>query len=165
MLLQRLVTAAHRQPAWSELLGELVLDSQAPSGLHLAILIEPYLQFILDHSKTVEARFSRNRCAPFGRVHPGDVLLLKRSSGPLVGVCKVSAVWDYRLTPNAWAEIKERFGHALCPQDGFWEDRQEAAFATLMRIDDARALPDLALPKRDRRGWVVLSDHRNPRLL
>ncbi len=70
-----------------------------------------------------------------------------------------------RLTPTAWMEIKQRFGQALCPQDGFWEDRQHASFATLMRIGEARALPHLNQPKRDRRGWVVLMDRRQPSLL
>jgi hypothetical protein len=77
----------------------------------------------------------------------------------------VSDVWDYRLTPSTLVEIKDRFGPAICAQEGFWEDRREAAFATLMRIEGARALPDLSVPKRDRRGWVVLREQRDPELL
>jgi hypothetical protein len=165
MLLEYLRAAARDDPRWSELFDELFAEDRPPSALHLAILVEPYLRFVLDRSKTVESRFSRNGCAPFGRVQAGDVALLKRSSGPVVGVCTITGVWDYRLTSNAWSEIKQRFGSALCPQDGFWEDRCEASFATLMTIADARILPDLDLPKRDRRGWVVLMDQRVPSLL
>jgi hypothetical protein len=147
-----------RERVWSDLFEEVMAKDTPPVGLHIAILVEPYLQFVLNRSKTVESRFSRKRSVPFGRVTPGDVVLLKRSSGPLVGACTVSAVWDYRLTPTSWPEIRERFGPAICPQGAFWEDRREASFATLMQITEARALPQLALPKRDRRGWVVLID-------
>jgi hypothetical protein len=164
-LLEHLRTAVRREQQWSELFEEVVAGNGPPVGLHLAILVEPYLQFVLDRSKTVESRFSRKRSAPFGKVSPGDVVLLKRSSGPLVGSCTVTAVWDYRLTPTSWSEIKQRFGPAICPQGPFWEDRREASFATLMQITEARALPQLVLPKRDRRGWVVLMDQRAPKLL
>lgn len=165
MLLQHLRTASRGDRRWSELFDELFSEDRPPVALHLAILIEPYLRFVLDRTKTVESRFSRNGCAPFGKVHGGDVVLLKRSSGPIVGVCTVTDVWDYRLTPTSWSEIKQRFGQAMCLQDGFWEDRREASFATLMRIGETRTLPDLNLPKRDRRGWVVLMDQRAPSLL
>lgn len=164
MLLQDLQRVARHDHVWSGVVDGHVHGSDEQVGIHLAIVLEPYLEFILDGSKSVESRFSRNGCAPFGRVSAGDVVLLKRSSGPLVGLCTVSDVWDYRLTSAALAEIKDRFGSAICAQDGFWEDRRDAAFATLMRIEDTRPLPDLTVPKRDRRGWVVLRDSRTPEL-
>jgi hypothetical protein len=53
------------------------------SAVHLAILVEPFLGYILDGSKTVESRFSNRQCAPFGRVRIGDIILLKGASGPV----------------------------------------------------------------------------------
>jgi hypothetical protein len=58
-----------------------------------------------------------------------------------------------------------RFGSAIQPQNGFWEDRADAGFATLMRVTDVCPLPEVDIPKRDRRGWVVLRDSRVPQLL
>jgi hypothetical protein len=165
MLLQDLQTVARHDQVWSGVVDAHVHGSEDQIGIHLAIVLEPYLEFILDGTKSVESRFSRNGCAPFGRVAAGDVVLLKRSSGPVVGLCTVSDVWDYKLTSGTLIEIKDRFGPAICAPEGFWEDRREAAFATLMRIDGAVPLPDLAVPKKDRRGWVVLRDHRVPELL
>jgi hypothetical protein len=165
MLLRDLQAVAQRHRAWSDFIDAYLGRSGHEVGIHLAVVLEPYLQFILNGSKSIESRFSRNGCAPFRRVVAGDVVLLKRSSGPVVGLCTVSDVWDYRLTGRTLREIKDRFGPAICPQDGFWEDRQDAAFATLMRLDSARLMPDLTVPKRDRRGWVVLRDHRVPQLL
>ncbi len=164
MLINQLRAAAQREPQWREQLDDLLADQDTQRGLHLAILLEPYLRFVLERTKTVESRFSRNGCAPYGRVGAGDILLLKRSSGPVVGMCTVTAVWDYRLTPTTWAEIKQQFGPAICAQEGFWEERSEAAYATLMTVADAHELPAIHVPKRDRRGWVVLSDSA-PRLL
>jgi hypothetical protein len=165
MLLRDLQTAARQDLVWSDLVDAQMRGADDQIGIHLAIVLEPYLAFILDGTKTVESRFSRNGCAPFGRVSVGDVVLLKRSSGPVVGLCTVSDVWDYRLAPGSLVEIKERFGPAICPQGRFWEERRDAAFATLMRVDGSRPLPNLTVPKKDRRGWVVLREHRVPELL
>jgi hypothetical protein len=153
------------EPAWREYFEQTIDRSERPIAIHLAILVEPYMSFVLDGSKTVESRFSRTACAPYGRVSPGDVLLLKRSAGPVIGSCRVSAVWHYRLNETTIGEIQKRFGAALCPQEGFWEERATAAYATLMRVCDARSFPPVEVSKRDRRGWVVLADQRVPRML
>jgi hypothetical protein len=162
MLLQSVVEEATRVDVSCEL--GVCTDHRTEVGIHLAVMLEPYLQFVLDGSKEVESRFSRNGCAPFERVAAGDVVLLKRSSGPIVGFCRISDVWDYRLTPGSLETIRDRFGPAICPQPGFWEQRRDAAFATLMRIDTVSPLPEMAIPKRDRRGWVVLRDNGSTRL-
>jgi hypothetical protein len=158
VLLDDFQTVARHDRTWSDFVDAHVLGPDDRVGLHLAIVLEPYLSFILDGSKCVESRFSRNGCAPYGRVAARDIVLLKRSSGPVVGMCTVSDVWDYQLTPETLMEIKDRFGSAICAQKGFWAEREEAAFATLLRINKVKLLPDLAVPKKDRRGWVVLRD-------
>ena len=160
MILSDLQEVASHNKVWSEIVEARLEGPDEQSGIHLGIVLEPYLKFILNGSKSVESRFSRNGCAPFGRVAPGDIVLLKRSSGPVVGLCSISDVWDYHLDSNTLEEIKDRFGKAIYPQEGFWEDRRDAAFATLMRIDSVRILPELTVPKKDRRGWVVLREHR-----
>src|SRR4051794_13550693 len=59
---------------------------------HLAILFEPFVSKILDGTKTIESRFHRVRCAPFGQVRDGDILFLKVTSGPLVALAIVTDV-------------------------------------------------------------------------
>lgn len=139
---------------WGERLASLPDDQ---TGLHLAILIEPYLGYVLAGKKTVESRFAMRRGAPYGRVYRGDVLLLKRSGGPIVGVCEVTDVWFYHLDLSSWGGIRETFSVALCAQDPtFWQDRAAASFATLMRITSVLSCQPTPYAKRDRRGWVVL---------
>ncbi len=142
----------------SPLMGFDPFKSEAAAGLtvHLAVFVEPYLQFILDGRKTVESRFSSKRCAPYGVVQPGDLVLLKQSGGPVLGICQVAEVWFYRLDPSSWREIRT-FANALCVSDPkFWSTRQNASYATLMRIQRARTIQPFVVPKRDRRGWVIL---------
>lgn len=169
----RLVREVARQVAsydyWGPRLAGLGDDdaSRKPdhsgASVHLAILVEPYLSYILDGRKTVESRFSVNRCAPYGRVRNGDVIILKRAGGPVIGLCEVAQFWDYALEPDSWQEIRRQFAQALCAQDPkFWKDRQSAAFATLMRITRVTKLTGVECAKRDRRGWVVLTPRAEP---
>ena len=44
---------------------------------HLAILTPGWIDLILDGTKTIESRFTKVRCAPFGKVHEGDSVYLK----------------------------------------------------------------------------------------
>ncbi|RBP05022.1 hypothetical protein DFR50_1376 [Roseiarcus fermentans] len=37
-------------------------------GIHLAIFAEPFLSMVLSGEKTIESRFRRNRCAPYGEI-------------------------------------------------------------------------------------------------
>ncbi len=149
-------------PVWKNCLGESASKRPVEFSLHLAILIEPYLEYLLLGRKTVESRFSSVRCAPYGCVSRGDVILLKRSGGPIVGVSRVADVWFYRLSPTSWKTIRKDFKESLCIQDPlFWQGHEKASYATLMRLEDVRTIEPINIPKRDRRGWVVLRSHRS----
>lgn len=130
------------------------------NSIHLAVFVEPFLQFLLDGRKTVESRFSIHRRPPFGCVHSGDSVLIKESGGPIVAVAEISDVWYYQLGPAAWETIRTRFAKQLCADDPeFWESKACSYFATLMQIGRVEKLDPLACAKRDRRGWVVLDGH------
>ena len=143
---------------WGGYLESLSATGSTPFSVHLAVLLEPYLKFILEGSKTIESRFSKNRIAPYGAVEPGDVLLLKRSAAKSVsGLCVVRSVWFYQLDKENLQVIKNDFAAGLrADGSSFWEQRQSARFATLMRIGEVYRVPPIEIQKRDRRGWVVL---------
>ena len=156
-LLTELLAAVQGDAFWEPYLAPLVGDVPPAFALHLGIFVEPYLQYILDGRKTIESRFSTRRLAPYQHVGPGDVLLLKQTAGPIVGLCQIAHVWFYQLDPHSWQTIRTSFAQALCAQDPeFWTDRAHASFATLMHIRDVQAIPPITYQKRDRRGWVVL---------
>lgn len=153
-------TSGHR--FWCKYLKDLSVSGPNPFSVHLAVLLQPYLRFILDGSKTVESRFSKKRIAPFNSVSQGDVVLLKKAAAKgISGVCLVTQVWFYQLDTETWYEIRDSFTRALRAEDPeFWEQRKSAQFATLMRVSEVHSLPLIEISKRDRRGWVVLHSHK-----
>lgn len=132
-------------------------DGTTDNSLHLAVLVEPYLGFVLDGSKTIESRFSTHPIAPYGKVSAGDTILLKPPSEPICGICTVAESWQYRLTENSRSEVRETFGPFLQAQPGFWEARAHARYVTLVAVTDVAPTAPIPVPKRDRRGWVVLA--------
>ena len=113
----------------------------------------------MDGTKTVESRFSVNKCAPYMSVNSGDAILIKKAGGPVVGVCHANYVWNYRLNKHSLSEIRHLFSTALCIDDeDFWSSKKKSAYATLIKVDHVMPLEPYSIPKRDRRGWVVLSD-------
>lgn len=157
LLIEEVRTAVQKDSFWEDYLAQPTSQNGVPFAFHLAVLVEPYLQFILDGRKTVESRFSIRRRAPYQRVQRGDVVLLKRSSGPIVGLCQITDAWFYQLDPGSWETMRKAFTEALCAQDpAFWETRRHASFATLMRLQHVRSIAPMTCAKRDRRGWVIL---------
>ena len=154
----RAVHANLDDPGWHRYLSPFLLDVEPTFRLHLGVFVEPYLSFVLEGRKTVESRFSVTRRAPYGRVDSGDVIFIKRSGGPIVGLCKVQHAWYYELDTDAWSLIKERFGHAICASgEAFWESRRHACYASLIRVAEVTPLTPIRFSKRDRRGWVTLN--------
>lgn len=165
MLADCLRSAVADDPFWSRYLTADAANFDGVS-VHLAILVEPYLTYIIDGQKTVESRFSMRRFAPYGQVREGDVILLKRSGGPIVGLCRVSDVSFFTLDATTREQLQATYAKALCATDpSFWEERAAATYATLMGIDSVCETAPIKFDKRDRRGWVVLHSGSGQRLL
>lgn len=157
-LAEQLRPAVRGQAVWEEVFESLVENKQCSYALHLAIFIEPYLSLILDGRKTIESRFARRRQAPYGCIAIDDVILLKRSGGPIVGICQASEVNFYERGSTSWESIRDRYADPLCATDpNFWTARETTLFASLIHIKRVCPVtPGVAYVKRDRRAWVVL---------
>lgn len=154
-----LIAAVAGNAFWEMYLQSVVLSRAV--RLHLAVLVEPYLSYIVEGSKTVESRFAKTRGAPYRRVDRGDVLLLKRQSGGIEAICCVSDAWFYELQSSSWKEIRNRFGSGMRVSQQFLDSRAGALYATLIRITEVLPIEPVPTRKRDRRGWVVLLDPRD----
>lgn len=155
-LLQRLTVALGDDTFWSEHLSAFTRGEHPERSLHVAVFREPFLSWVLEKKKPVESRFSQNQVAPYGQVREGDAIALKRVGGPVVGLCRARSVSSYRLEPRTWKVLREQFAELLCAtDDAFWGTRKSAKFATLIFLDEVRALPDIEYAKSDRRGWVI----------
>jgi hypothetical protein len=142
---------------WSRYIEEFATEQPLSVSVHLGIFVEPFLGFVLDGRKSVESRFSQMQCAPYNKVKDGDILLLKKSGGPVVGLCQISMAWCYHMDTDTLGELRDEFADALCAQDPeFWESKSSAEYATLMRLSNVLELKPIPFEKRDKRGWVVL---------
>ncbi len=125
-------------------------------GIHLAVFSEPFLSRVLSGEKTIESRFSRNRCAPYGEINGGDIILLKEVAGPIRGISLARRAWYYDLSAEPIGRIRDQFGDNICADDTFWASRADALYATLIELDETAPLKAVRCDKRDRRGWVAL---------
>lgn len=158
LLVSQLCSHLGVDPLWDAALHRLRC---AEASLHLAVLTEPFLGWLLDGTKPIESRFSRVRCAPYGTLAEGDVIAVKQPGGPVTGAFQAGQVSSYQLTPSRVSELRERFaGQIRAHDDEFWRQRADCLYATLVQVRHARALPGLAFPKKDRRGWAQLTHAR-----
>lgn len=153
-IMDALHAATREHLEWTAL--ATTLDDPTVS-VHLAVMVEPFLGYVLNGQKTIESRFSKNAIAPYGKVALGDLVLMK--SGPVVGSFRVASVEFVMLNLNGGelARLRHDCAIAICADnDEFWHARADKRYATLLGVNDVRKLPQITVPKRDRRGWVVL---------
>lgn len=145
--LTELYDAAEHNPDW-----QAVLTGR--TRLHVAVMSEPFLSYVFVGKKTVESRFSINRIAPFGRVQPGDLVLMK--AGSIIGAFTVAWVKFYDLAEHPLEDIATEYGDRICADADFWLQKSGKRYASLMGISDVRHLPPMAISKADRRAWLTL---------
>lgn len=149
--------AVQHDPFWDQHIQRVLQPGGGKAALHLAILVNPYLRLILSGKKTIESRFSIQRRTPFDQVQPGDVVLFKRSGGPILGIGTVDQARYFELNPQVLQEIQTAYAAELCIDDpAFWQARASAGFATLLWLQHVSPITPIPFVKRDQRAWVVL---------
>lgn len=131
------------------------------------MFVEPFLTAVLEGRKTIESRFGVHRRPPYLCIEPNDIILIKRSGGPVVGLAGAGSADFYQLSPTVLAEIRKRFAFQLYALDEeFWESRAGKQYATLIELEDPTEISPMPFPKRDRQGWVTIDRdaYREPRL-
>jgi len=155
-LLERLVATTSGYPSWSVL--RQAVDKRRP--VHLAVMVEPFLSYILDGKKSIESRFSKYAIAPFYQIEPGDLVLLKLTGGPVIGCFTTDSVEFVALNERERERLQRHYSVAICADGAFWEARQDKRYATLVGVRDVQILDPAPVAKSDRRGWVVLQTRR-----
>jgi ASC-1-like (ASCH) protein len=146
---------------WESFLYNDINASKFTGLVHIAILSKEYLEKILQGKKSVEARFSIHRKAPYGIVNRGDVIMLKLTGGPILGISMVDEAFSYQLDAKTLRDIRLQYAEELQIDDEeFWKQRKNAKYATLIKLSHVRAMRPISYIKRDRRAWVVLSLQR-----
>ena len=130
---------------------------------HLAILSPVWLELILSGDKTIESRFTKVRCAPFGKVETGDSVYLKESGGPVKGMFRAAEVETFENLDRSDIQVIYRvsgrftFGEFFTQFSSPPEKWLTAKHATLIHVSDPITFETpFAYHKRDPRAWVVL---------
>jgi hypothetical protein len=129
--------------------------SHAPV-IHIAVMSEPFLSYVFEGKKTVESRFSLHKIAPYQKVQPSNIILMK--AGPIVGSFKVGWVRYFNLKEETIEELRHRYGTAICGDEAFWQTKADKHYATLIGITEVTQLSPVTISKSDRRGWLTLED-------
>ncbi|RMH23959.1 MAG: ASCH domain-containing protein [Planctomycetota bacterium] len=132
---------------------------------HLAIVRRPYLDLILAGEKTIESRLTKVRCAPYGRVAPGDVIFFKEPSGPVRARARAGRIREEAgLTPASVERLRRSLNGRILGERGYWDEKREARYACLIWLDTVAPTHDWpATPKMNGRGWLCLGPGEPPR--
>jgi ASC-1-like (ASCH) protein len=128
--------------------------------IHVAVLLKPYLDSILDGSKTVECRLTRDARAPFDMIESGERIYFKQSAGPYRATAIADHVlFESGLTPRRVMQIKRDYGHLLHGADEYWRMKRNARFCTLIWLRDVEPIsvgPEIG--NLQGRAWEVFEE-------
>jgi ASC-1-like (ASCH) protein len=130
-------------------------------GVHVGIFAEPYLTLIVEGKKTIESRFSINRISPYGKIFKGDLVLVKRAGGSVLGIFIAGDIRFYsKLNKVKLNEIENKFKRQICSEVNpqFWENRKDSRFATLIDITRFKKIEPFNINKSDRTAWSIVQN-------
>ncbi|HBA37109.1 MAG TPA: hypothetical protein DCY94_00160 [Firmicutes bacterium] len=133
-----------------------IIDELKKKQLHLGVFAEPYLTYMLEGKKTIESRFNKNRIVPYGKISKNDVVLVKKSSGPIVAYFTIKEVLFYDLMKSSIEEIKTKYGSKLCVGEDFWGKKKDSRYATIIIIDKLTKLTPFNINKKGMQTWILL---------
>lgn len=143
----------------SEIIDVIELIRAQNKSIHLAIFNEPFLSLMLNGQKTMESRFSVNNVIPYRKVFKGDIVLIKKSPGAVIGFFVVGNVYyESNLNPKKIDSLHKKFGNLLCWDVAvdFLENKSTAKFVTLISIENIFMINPIDIDKADRSGWSIV---------
>lgn len=156
-LIEELIRELRDDKNWDPI--KTKLEQNENIGIHLAIFNEPYLSLIFDGKKRIESRFSIKKISPYKKINSGDLVVLKKSGGLVMGVFIAGEIKFFnKLCNNYWEYIEENYGHLICTyyDSEFWSKRENTRYATLIDIKKIKKLTPFKINKKDRSGWSVI---------
>ncbi|MEX2213143.1 MAG: ASCH domain-containing protein [Phycisphaeraceae bacterium] len=133
-------------------------------SIHVAIMMRPYLQMILDGRKAIESRLTVRPLVPFNVIKPGERIFFKASSGPFMATAIAEEIFFFdALTPAKVAALHKRFNKEVCGDAQFWEWKKDSKYATFTRLTKVQPIsvgPRMAPSNGP--AWFVLPDEAAP---
>lgn len=132
---------------------------------HLAVMRQPYMDYVMQGLKKVESRFSKKICAPYRCVNKGDIVLFKETGGAIRALSRVTEVKYYGyLNQEQTMGLMSNHKEELMLSEDFIEEKRESHFASIFYLGEVLPVPSIKVEKRDMRSWVVLNNDSNDRL-
>lgn len=132
---------------------------------HLAVMRQPYMDYVLNGLKKVESRFSKKPCAPFRMASKGDLVLFKETGGAIRAISKISDVKYYgNLREDQVLCLLEKHKEELMLSDEFIEEKKESRYASIFYLSEVLVIPSIKVEKNDMRSWIVLNNNLYGRL-
>lgn len=129
-------------------------------AIHLAIVNDPYYKYILEGTKTIESRFSNNRVAPYNKISPNDIVLMKKAGRSIEYLFFAGEIMYYKSTSEIINDLKKSYSKEICANEEFWEARREKKYITLIRIKKVQKTKEnIFIEKKDKRGWVTFNNN------
>lgn len=132
------------------------LNELRSKTIHLGIFSEPYLTYMLEGKKTIESRFSKNKIVPYNQITKDDVVIVKKSSGNVLGYFTIKDVLFFDLNTISIGEIKSKYNKQLCVDETFWISKKNSNYATLIIIDKLFKLKPFHVSKKGMQTWIKL---------
>lgn len=126
---------------------------------HIAILRQPFYDMVISGTKTIESRWSMNRCAPFNKIKVGDIIYIKQTGKPVTAKAVAKKVKFYNLTPEIVEEIRVKYGKFI-GTDKFedWQNTLNKKYCTLIWLTKVEKISPIDVPRSNGAGWIILKD-------
>ena len=116
---------------------------------------------IISGEKTIESRWSMNKCAPYKKVAVGDELLIKQMGKPVTLTAKVSNVMFFELTPKLVDELRVKYGKQIgTDKKEDWESALNKKYATLVWLKDVKEVDEIIVKRSNGAGWIVCENEQ-----
>jgi hypothetical protein len=123
---------------------------------HVTVLDSHTISSILDGQRFFEIAFSTTSQIPHGSVGPGDIVLLKAESGPVLGVARASRVRFFpKLTRRRVDIIRQVYNDLIQGDRDFWKANRQAKCAALVQLSDVHRIEPTFLSDTQEKDWLV----------
>jgi hypothetical protein len=132
------------------------ITSVSNGYIHIAIVDSHTAHLILQGKKHIETRFSINKHIPYGRISEGEIIFIKISGGPIVGVMQAERVCFYAdLNVDDVNDLKSEYNDLIQAKNEYWKQKRTSRFATFIYLSNIEQTEPFWLNKKDRSGWCI----------
>lgn len=89
------------------------LNKLKGKNIHLGVFSYPYLTYMLEGKKTIESRFSKNKVAPYNQITDDDIVIIKKSSGDVLGYFTIKNLLFFDLNTISISVVLNHYHQLL----------------------------------------------------